>query len=100
MIILTQLVYVHPGKERAFDEFEALAIPLIARHRGHLMLRIRPTQESVVVSKVEVPYEIHVVRFESDDDFTRFAANPERREFLHLRDESVRATLRVKGTEI
>jgi hypothetical protein len=29
MVVITQLVYIHPGMERVFDEFEAVAIPLI-----------------------------------------------------------------------
>jgi hypothetical protein len=29
MIYLTQLVYLNPGKEEAFDAFEAVALPLI-----------------------------------------------------------------------
>jgi hypothetical protein len=63
MIYLTQLVYVHPGKEDVFHQFEDVAIPLIAKHNGELVLRLRPNAESVVVSAIEVPYEVHVVRF-------------------------------------
>jgi len=97
MIYLTQLVYLHPGKEAVFHEFEDVAIPLIAKYRGVLMLRLRPSAASIVASNVEVPYEIHLVSFESADDFARFAEDDERRKFLHLKNESVRATLLIKG---
>jgi hypothetical protein len=58
MVFVTQLVYVHPGKESVFDEFEAVAIPLIAKHGGELLLRLRPTPESVIERSIELPYEI------------------------------------------
>jgi antibiotic biosynthesis monooxygenase (ABM) superfamily enzyme len=97
VIYLTQLVYVHPGKEAVFDEFEDVAIPLITKYNGELMLRLRPSAQSVIQASVDVPYEIHLVRFDDESDFDAFAQDPERRRFLHLKEESVRATLLVKG---
>jgi len=100
MIFLTQLVYIHPGKETVFQEFEATAIPLIAKHNGELMLRIRPSGENIVAAHVEVPYETHVVRFQTDADFAAFAGDPERQRFLHLKNESVRTALLIKGAAV
>ncbi|HWL88626.1 MAG TPA: hypothetical protein VNO21_22640 [Polyangiaceae bacterium] len=100
MIYLTQLVYVHPGKQAVFHEFEDVAIPLIAKHGGELLLRIRPNEESVVASHGEVPYEVHLLRFQSEEDFAKFARDEERQRFLHLKNESVRAALLVKGTAL
>jgi hypothetical protein len=42
MLVITQLVYIQPGKESVFDEFEAAAIPLIGKLGGELLLRLRP----------------------------------------------------------
>jgi len=97
MIFLTQLVYVYPGKESTFHAFEDVAIPLIAKHHGELLLRVRPNAESIVESRSEPPYEIHIVRFERDEDFARFAQDPERQGALHLKSESVRSALLIKG---
>jgi hypothetical protein len=97
MIYLTQLVYVHPGKEDVFHQFEDIAIPLIAKHHGELILRLRPNAESVVASAIEVPYEVHVVRFENEEDLGNFMRDDERQRFLHLKNESIRASLLVKG---
>jgi uncharacterized protein (DUF1330 family) len=98
MVLITQLVYVHPGKERVFDEFEAVAIPCIAKHGGELLLRVRPTPDSVIERSIDLPYEIHLVRFPNDEAFEHFAADEERRQFLHLKDEAVRSSLVVRGT--
>ena len=57
MLYLTQLVYVNDGAERTFQTFEDVAIPLISKYRGELLLRIRPNAESIISAGVEVPYE-------------------------------------------
>lgn len=79
MVVITQLIYLHPGKEIVFDEFEAMAIPLIGKHGGELLLRLRPTQDGVIAGSIDVPYEIHLVRFPSDVALASFTADPERR---------------------
>jgi antibiotic biosynthesis monooxygenase (ABM) superfamily enzyme len=98
MIVLTQLVYVHPGKEDVFEAFERVALPLIAKYGGELLLRLRPTQDSVLASQIEVPYEIHLVRFDNEHDLARFTQDDERRRFLHLKEEAVRATWLIQGS--
>jgi uncharacterized protein (DUF1330 family) len=98
MIYLTQLVYVHAGKEDVFHQFEDIVIPLIAKHRGKLVLRLRPNGESVVSSTTEIPYEVHIVQFENEDDLGRFMRDDERQRFLHLKNESIRSSLLIKGS--
>ena len=39
MIYLTQLVYVRPGEEETFREFEDAVLPLLAKYGGELLLR-------------------------------------------------------------
>jgi hypothetical protein len=48
MFYVAQLVYVYSGKETTFHRFEDVAIPLIAKYGGQLLLRIRPNAETVV----------------------------------------------------
>ena len=85
MVYLTQLVYVNDGEERTFQAFEDVAIPLISKYRGELLLRIRPNAESIISTGIEVPYEIHIVRFDTEDDFQRFSEDEERQKALHLK---------------
>jgi uncharacterized protein (DUF1330 family) len=98
MLHLTQLVYVHPGQEAAFLAFEAVVLPLIERHGGTLLLRLRPGPEAKVEGALDAPYEVHVVRFPSDEAFARFAADDARQAVLHLKRDAVRATLLLRGT--
>lgn len=100
MIYLTQLIYLHPGKEQSFHEFEGGVFPLLGKYHGELLLRIRPQSDGVVNASIEVPYEIHFVRFKSEEDFLRFSRDEERERILHLKRNSVRSVLLVKGTSV
>lgn len=95
MIYITQLIYIVPGQEQVFDEFERMAIPIIDKYNGRLLLRTRPGE--VVEANIDVPYEIHLVQFDSESDFERFKRDESRKAFLHLKEQSVREMLLIKG---
>jgi uncharacterized protein (DUF1330 family) len=100
MIILTQLVYVIKGQEQVFDEFESMAIPLIPKYNGKLLVRVRPTENNFVESSIEKPYEIHLVEFETEQDFQNFMKDEERKKFLHLKEQSIKTSILIKGTRL
>jgi uncharacterized protein (DUF1330 family) len=100
MVIITQLIYVVRGQEAVFDQFEAVAIPIIAKYNGELMLRVRPAPSAWIEGTVEPPYEIHLVSFASEEDFSRFMKDEERKQFLHLKEASMRASVLVKGARL
>jgi antibiotic biosynthesis monooxygenase (ABM) superfamily enzyme len=100
LVYVIQLVYVKPGQERTFEEFEAVAIPLIAKYRGELLLRVRPGQESIIESTIDAPYEIHVVSFQSEDDFERFKRDEDRKKYLHLKEQSISKVLLIQGNAL
>lgn len=97
---ITQLIYLQPGQESVFDEFEAVAIPLISKYRGRLLFRIRPAEDNVIESSIETPYEVHFVEFEMEADFTAFMRDESRKQFLHLKEQSIREVLLVKGEKL
>ena len=39
MLYVTQLVYVHAGREAMFHEFEDVVLPLLQKYRGELLLQ-------------------------------------------------------------
>ena len=100
MLYITQLIYIQSGLESVFDQFEAIAIPSIRRHKGRLLLRVRPDKEAYIENSIEPPYEIHVVEFDSDKDFANFMEDEERKRFLHLKEQSIRAAILIKGNKI
>lgn len=97
MIYITQLIYIKPGQEKVFHAFEEVAIPLIARYKGELVLRVRPEPSNIIDGTGSAPYEIHLVTFQAEEDFAAFAKDPERAKFLHLKEASVERILLVKG---
>ena len=100
MIFITQLIYILNGQEIIFDQFEAIAITIIAKYNGRLLLRVRPDKDSYIESHVEKPYEIHLVEFDSESDFTAFMQDEERKGFLHLKEQSIKSVVLIKGTRL
>lgn len=100
MIYITQLIYVIEGKENIFHQFEEVAIPLIAKYNGQLLLRVRPDATATIESSIESPYEIHQVSFATENDFDNFKQDEERKKFLHLKDASIQTVLMIKGEKI
>lgn len=100
MLYITQLIYLNAGQEAVFDQFEAVAIPLIARYNGQLMLRLRPSAADFIEASVEKPYEIHLVSFPSEADFLAFLRDEERKRFLHLKEKAIRSAFLVKGEKL
>ena len=100
MILLTQLVYIKEGQEQIFHQFEDIAIPTISKYNGRLLLRVRPTESSYIETYIDKPYEIHLVEFETDNDFENFMHDEERKKFLHLKEQSIKTVLLIKGTKL
>jgi uncharacterized protein (DUF1330 family) len=100
MIYLTQLIYVIPGQEKVFDEFEAIAIPLISKYGGRLLFRVRPADHAFIDYQGEKPYEIHLVEFDSTQQFENFSRDDERKKFLHLKEQSIKSSVLIQGAKL
>ena len=100
MIYITQLIYIIAGQENIFDQFEAIAIPIISKYNGRLFLRGRPDDNSFIEHRMDKPYEIHLVEFDNEQDFENFKQDEERKSFLHLKEQSIKASILIQGTKI
>ncbi len=100
MIYITQLIYIKENEEQVFHQFEDIAIPIIARYKGQLLLRVRPDASAYIETNIEKPYEIHLIQFKSEDDFGHFMQDPERKKFLHLKEQSIRSAMLIKGEKL
>ncbi|MEX1241400.1 MAG: DUF1330 domain-containing protein [Cyclobacteriaceae bacterium] len=100
MIYITQLIYIKAGREDVFHEFESLAIPLISRYNGDLLLRLRPSEAEIVEKNIPAPYEVHLVSFRTDEDFENFMGDKERKRFLHLKEDSIESSTLIKGVQL
>ena len=68
---------VPPGAEAAFQQYESLVLPLLARHGGRLERRLR-TDDALT--------EVHVVAFASQDGYASYLADQERQAHRALLD--------------
>jgi uncharacterized protein (DUF1330 family) len=100
MIFITQLIYIIGGQEQIFDEFENVAIPTVLKYNGRLLLRVRPTENNFIESHIDKPYEIHLVEFETQEDFDNFKQDEERKKFLHLKEQSIKTSILIQGTKL
>lgn len=100
MVYITQLIYIKPGAENIFHQFEDVAIPIISKYNGRLLLRVRPSEDTFIEKNIENPYEIHLVAFDTDNDFQNFMKDEERKQFLHLKEQSIESVLLVKGIRL
>ena len=100
MIFITQLIYIKEGEERAFQQFEDIAIPMISKYNGRLILRIRPEENSFVEVNIDKPYEVHLVEFTTDLDFNNYLQDEKRKQFLYLKEQSIRSVLMIKGEKL
>lgn len=100
MVLITQLIYIIEGQENVFDEFEGIAIPIIQKYNGRLLLRVRPTESNFIQYSTDKPYEIHLVEFETEQDFDNFKQDEERKKILALKEQSIRKIILIQGYKI
>lgn len=100
MIYITQLIYIIEGQEDFFHQFEDIAIPIISKYNGRLTIRIRPEDNSIIEKNIEKPYEIHLVEFDTQQDFDNFKKDEERKNFLHLKEKSIKSSILIQGIKL
>ena len=100
MIYIIQLIYLQSGQEKIFDEFESIAIPTITKYKGRLLFRLRPNENNFIEHHIDQPYEIHLVEFEQEHDFNNFMQDEERKKFLHLKEQSIKSSILIKGVKL
>lgn len=97
MIYITQLVFVHPGMEDQFLQFEDRVLPMMAEYSGKMLYRVRPESDQFIESQGEKPYEIHILTFDSTDQLFAFLADPRRQDLLAMKTGAIRSSLTILG---
>ena len=100
MIYITQLIHIKEGQEAAFLKFEETAIPLMEVYGGKMLYRLRPQREAFVSAEEELPYEIHLVSFESEEGLDGFLKDPGRKALLPLKEQAIRSTFLIRGEKM
>ena len=96
---ITQLIYLNDGGEQDFLEYESLVLPLLEKYSGRLELRLRPGRDNFIyLTEGEVPYEVHLVSFETKEDYLRFKNDPVRIKNQDLLKNSVKKITVIEST--
>lgn len=97
MIYYTQILFVKTGQEAVFHSFEDHVLPLLQRYGGELIYRVRPPKPAVITTTVGYPYELHVVTFPTKNDFQAYRDDPQRTQYMPIKDESISRVLLIEG---
>jgi len=82
--------------ENSFNLFEEKVIPLLGKHKGKLLYRIRPNKDSIIEG-IDNPYEIHIIEFQTKSDFESYANDKERLKHMKLKDQSIEKIQLIEG---
>jgi hypothetical protein len=97
MLYYTQIIFLKEGQEDVFNEFEDHVLPLLGRHNGELLYRVRPGKPAVIAASWGYPYEIHLVSFLTKADFEAYRDDKERVQYLPLKNQSVERIVLIEG---
>jgi hypothetical protein len=100
MVYYTQILFVKEGQETVFHSFEDQVLPLLQRHNGELIYRVRPPESSVIMTAFGHPYEIHLVTFRTKEDFEAYRDDPERIQHMGLKNQSVDRVILIEGISL
>jgi uncharacterized protein (DUF1330 family) len=94
---ITVLLFINDGEEKAFEEYESNVLGLLKKYNGELIYRIHPDEESYASGNEECPHEIHLISFNSRNDFENYMNCKERDEFYLLREKSIKKVTLIEG---
>lgn len=100
MLYFTQIVFIRDNKEYEFNVFESHVLPLLHKHGGELVYRVRPTKDCVIETSMGYPYEIHIVTFATQQEFLGFMNDEERVKYIQLKENAIEKVLLIAGTLI
>ncbi len=95
-VLLLARLFIHPGREREFREFETAAARIMARYGGRIERVIRPLSAT---PEDPLPHEIHLVSFPSQEQFDAYRADAELAGLAALRQTAIVRTELVIGGE-
>jgi uncharacterized protein (DUF1330 family) len=74
------------GKEAELVAYEDLVLPMLERHGGHMISRVRRADGG------NDPYEVHLIDFPDDAHVAAYLEDPERLALSAMRDDAILAT--------
>ena len=95
-IVLLASLFIHPGREVEFHQFETKAASIMRKYQGDIERVIRPTSSP---SSEALPYEIHIVTFPSLERFEAYRNDADLAQLASLRQAAIARTSILIGEE-
>ena len=95
-LTLIAALYLHPGREAEFAQFEAAAAEIMQRYGGMIERRIGVAPDS----GQHLPYEVHVLSFRDERSFQAYRTDPDLQVLSALRALAIRETVLWFGTDL
>ncbi|HUA33781.1 MAG TPA: hypothetical protein VMA09_09275 [Candidatus Binataceae bacterium] len=95
-IVLVAALYIHPGQEAEFEQFETAAASIMKRYGGAIERRIRCAPKHDAAP----PYEVHIVSFPDDQSFEHYRADDDLAKLAGLRARAIRQTIVWQGSDL
>jgi len=95
-LIIVAALFVNPGCEAEFQQFEASAEKIMQRYGGCIERRIGFPANA----DTDHPHELHIVAFPDQQAFDRYRADPDLKALAELRARAIRQTIVWVGKDL
>lgn len=97
MFLITVHLYAHEGDIATLRSFEREALALVRQFGGELLAAFKPANPD---NSADIPDEIHLLRFPSQDAFDAYRNSPESAALAPKRTATIRKTTIFLSEEI
>ena len=95
-LVIVAALFVHPGREKDFEQFETAAESIMRRHGGRLERRIGIASGA----NPDQPQEVHIVTFPDEASFARYRADADLQALGELRTRAIRHSTIWMGSDL
>ncbi len=88
-IVVVVSLFIHPGQEIRFRQFEAKAVQIMRRYGGRIEKVIRPLESA---QAAPLPHEIHILSFPDIERFEAYRADTDLAALAPLRQAAIART--------
>jgi len=89
-------LFIHPGREREFEQFETAAESIMHRYGGSMERRIGLPANA----DADQPHEVHIVTFPDRQSYERYRADADLQALADLRAVAIRHTTIWIGNDL
>jgi antibiotic biosynthesis monooxygenase (ABM) superfamily enzyme len=95
-VTIVAALFIHPGREAEFEQFESAAESIMRRYGGRLERRIG----FPVSTDQSQPHEVHLVTFPDQASFEGYRADADLQALGELRTRAIRQTTAWVGSDL